>query len=56
MPCYDGRDNRNEVQIIYRDRDSPEIIKANKWLEAALCALITELEKRDISERFDWIG
>ena len=54
MPCYDPRGN--EPRIIYQDRDNPEDKKKihelkhmNKALEAGLCALITELEKRNIA-------
>ena len=54
MPCYDGRDN--EPRIIYQDRDNPEdkikiteLIDQNRKLEAGLCAIITELEKRNIA-------
>ena len=54
MPCYDGRDR--ESTIIYKDRDNPEdkrkiieLIDQNRRLEAGLCAIITELEKRNIA-------
>jgi hypothetical protein len=54
MPCYDPRDN--EPRIVYQDRDNPEdkrkivkLIDQNRRLEAGLCAIITELEKRDIA-------
>jgi len=54
MPCYDGRDN--EPRIIYQDRDNPEdkrkiaeLIDQNRRLEAGLCAIITELEKKNIA-------
>ena len=55
MPCYDGRDN-NE-RIVYQNGVNPEPFKAeihqlqkrNSWLEAGLCAIITELEKKNIA-------
>ncbi len=56
MPCYDGRDERVRTEIVYQDRDNPEdkrqiakLIEQNKRLEASLCAVITELEKRGIA-------
>lgn len=55
MPCYDGRNN--DTRIIYQDRDNPEdkrkideLIYQNRKLEAGLCAIITELEKRKIAD------
>ena len=55
MPCYDERDNG--TRIIYQDRDNPgdkrkiaELIDQNRKLEAGLCAIITELEKRKIAD------
>ena len=55
MPCYDGR--QEESRIIYRDRGNPqdkikiaELTDQNKKLEAGLCAIITELEKRGIAD------
>ena len=55
MPCYEARGN--EPRIIYQDRDNPqdkrkiaELIDQNRKLEAGLCAVITELEKRKIAD------
>lgn len=55
MPCYDDRINANGV--VYKDRDSPkhkelieELSSYNSKLEAALCAVITELEKKGIAD------
>lgn len=50
MPCYDGRDSRESVEVIYKDNPShiklmEETVNENRKLEAGLCALITELEK-----------
>jgi hypothetical protein len=53
MPCVDERrfdssfyiDNQEYKQKIR------EISKRNEWLEAALCAIITELEKRNIANK-----
>jgi len=55
MPCYDGRDN-NE-RIVYQNGVNLEpfkyeihqLQKRNSWLEAGLCAIITELEKKNIA-------
>lgn len=55
MPCYDGRDN--EPRIIYQNGVNPEPFKYEisrlqdrvNWLEAGLCAIITELEKKNIA-------
>jgi hypothetical protein len=56
MPCYDGREMA-DVRIEYRDGVDPQVYNAkiahleveiNK-LEAGLCAIITELEKRKIA-------
>lgn len=54
MPCYDGRDNQ---RIEYINGVNPEpynekIIHLEnkcKFLEAGLCAIITELEKKDVA-------
>lgn len=53
MPCYDGRESERTVFV---DRDNPEHLKhiaeltqSNKWYEASLCALITELERKGIA-------
>lgn len=55
MPCYDGRDN--EPRIVYQNGVNPEPFKYEisrlrdriNWLEAGLCAIITELEKKNIA-------
>lgn len=55
MPCYDGIDNKE--RIVYQNGVNPEPFKAeidqlqnrNNWLEAGLCAIITELEKKGIA-------
>jgi hypothetical protein len=56
MPCYSGQDDYRRTETVYVDRDNPEdkrkiaqLIDQNKWLEAGLCAIITELEKRGIA-------
>jgi len=40
MPCYDSR--------VTEDTDRKS--KQNKWLSSALCAILNELERRDICE------
>lgn len=45
MPCYSGEE-KNEVIVKV---DNPVLKKENQMLEAALCALITELEKKGIA-------
>lgn len=52
MPCYDGRPNN---EIVYRDNPEDKkqiglLTDVNKFLEAGLCALITELENRGIAD------
>ena len=55
MPCYDPRGN--EPRIVYQNGVDPELFrneisileKSNHFLEAGLCALITELEKRNLA-------
>jgi hypothetical protein len=64
MPCYDGR---NSETIVYRNGVSPdEVTKARaesmreikdlrnaiSWLEAALCAVLNEVERRDDAMNF----
>lgn len=57
MPCYERREEPSrEPIIIYKDRNNPEdqikiakLIDQKKELEAGLCAIITELEKRKIA-------
>lgn len=52
MPCYDGRD-KQRTETVYRSGISPsdmqKVIDKNEWLEAAVCALMKELGKRNIS-------
>ncbi len=51
MPCYDSRDR--EPQIIYISGVSPYELEQEKkkssWLEAALCAMFSELDRRGIA-------
>ena len=51
MPCYDGRDQQR-TETVYRSGISPsdmqKVIDKNEWLEAAVCALMNELGKRNI--------
>ena len=52
MPCYSGEDS---PRIVYKDnpedkRAISELFDQAKKLEAGLCALINELEKRDIAK------
>ena len=55
MPCYDGREN--EPRIVYQNGVNPEPFKYEisrlhdriNWLEAGLCAIINELEKKKIA-------
>tara|TARA_R110001606_G_scaffold390098_1_gene556815 strand:+ start:876 stop:1199 length:324 start_codon:yes stop_codon:yes gene_type:complete len=56
MPCYDPRDNENESYVL-EIRDNPldkklikDLSEQNKKLEAGLCALLTELEKKGIAD------
>lgn len=53
MPCYEPRDSsRSRTEVIYSTGISPkdmsEVTDRNEWLEAALCALFNELQKREI--------
>lgn len=55
MPCYDYTDNNVRTEyvngvdpIVYQKRIS-ELIDKVCWLEAGLCAIITELEKKNIA-------
>jgi len=53
MPCSDGR--CNEPRTIYTDNPKHlstinKLNKANQWLEACLCALITEIHKSNSGE------
>jgi hypothetical protein len=44
MPCLDGRDAPNvRYETVYQD--NPEHLKKAKEMEAALCAVFTELER-----------
>ncbi len=51
MPCYDSRDS--EPEIIYKSGISPVDFQTVKnrveWLEAGLCAILSELERREIA-------
>jgi len=53
MPCYDGRDSV-QIRTVYESGISPEKLEsANrniKQLEAALCAVCNELDRRGIAE------
>jgi len=54
MPCYDGRsESRERIEIQYVNGVNPNIhsnlINENNYLEACLCAIITELEKKKIA-------
>lgn len=50
MPCYEAE---VETKIVYVNGVDPqkinELTNKNIWYEAALCAIITELEKRGIT-------
>lgn len=56
MPCYDPRGN--EPKTVYETGISPEYLESEvskreqkiSFLEAGLCAIITELEKRNLAE------
>jgi len=45
MPCRDGRDDYPNTRIETIYQDNPEHLKKIKELEAALCAVFTELER-----------
>jgi len=55
MPCYDGRDS--EPRVVYQNGVDPQPLKYEisqledkiKRLEAGLCAIISELEKKGIA-------
>lgn len=51
MPCYDGRE-LNSVRTQYASGVSPSDFKRvkdeNEWLTGALCAVINELDRRNI--------
>lgn len=58
MACYSFKDfpeetNLEQIKInkLFVDKDHKinDLIERNKYLEAALCAIITELEKRNIA-------
>ena len=58
MACYPPNDipketdpKKIEINKLFVDKDNKieDLIKRNKYLEAGLCAIITELEKRDIA-------
>lgn len=64
MPCYDGRNNET---IVYRNGVSPDEVRRARaesareindlrnavgWLEAALCAVLNEVERRDDAMNF----
>ena len=54
MPCYDpGPSSHVETRTVYESGISPYdftvVKKRNEWLEAALCAVFNELERRDIA-------
>ncbi len=50
MPCYDGRGSQDKT--VYRSGISPsdmqKVLDKNEWLEAALCAVFNELQKREV--------
>lgn len=56
MPCYDGR-NDKDIRVEYINGVNPAplehqiIVKTDriKWLEAGLCAIISELERKGIA-------
>lgn len=55
MPCNSPQSDRR-TETVYVDRDNPQdkrqiaqLIDQTKWFEAALCAIITELEHRGIA-------
>ena len=58
MPCYDSRSN--ESRVVYVDKLQPEVDGLNKALsehknysmqiDAAMCAILNELEQRNIIE------
>lgn len=48
MPCRDGRDDwagGTRTEYVTEYQDNPEHLKKVKEMEAALCAVFTELEK-----------
>lgn len=51
MPCYDSRDH--EPRVEYRSGISPEKLQESErrgeYLEACLCAILSELERRGIA-------
>lgn len=51
MPCFDARQS-HRTETVYRTGISPsdmqKVVDKNKWLEAALCAVFNELQKRDL--------
>lgn len=47
MPCYIGDEDDNKV--IIKKVDNPNLISRVNTLEAGLCAIINELEKRGIA-------
>ena len=57
MPCYSDYTEKPK-NVIYQDRDNPddkkriaELTDQNRRLEAGLCAIITELEERNIADK-----
>ena len=57
MPCYDSRGNEDNTRIVYQNGVDPNpyeikiesLNKNNRLLQAGLCAIITELEKKGIA-------
>lgn len=52
MPCYDGRD-QGSVRTVYESGISPDDLRGVKdkcnWLSSALCAILSELDRRGIT-------
>jgi hypothetical protein len=56
MPCYSGQDDNTRVQTVYVSAGTVQeqikiakLTDKNEWLEACLCALIRELDRRGIA-------
>ena len=52
MPCYDPRSNQARHQSDYKEtfeKDAKALLDVNRRLEASICAIFSELERRGIA-------
>ena len=48
MPCYDSRTSGVNHRLESCEKDLAAVENQNEWMRAALCAMFSELERRDI--------